>query len=162
MEELIKLTKWFLCNERRTFRRALEDDESAFVIAVDFDGVIFDPETSKLIPGAKEALEEIKSLKGKIVIFSGRCGQGGELIRKYTNKDPDAEMRSFLEENKIPYDEIWTGTAKPLADWFVEDKAIPPFQGWDHVLEFVKKQLDSSFESILDREIEEEKEAAKK
>jgi hypothetical protein len=40
-------------------------------------------------------------------------------------------MIAFLEEHKIPYDEIDDGTkGKPLADYYIDDKAIRFTDNW--------------------------------
>lgn len=93
-------------------------------IAVDFDHVICSrkPEPGhKLGPpveGAREALELLQRTGHKIIIHS--CNRS-EVIANW--------MAYF----KIPYSTIWVAPGKPVADWYVDDKAIR-FRNWDDTL----------------------------
>ena len=83
-------------------------------IAVDFDGVIHgyskgwqkgqiydDP-----VPGAKEALEKLKSKGYRILIYSTR---NNPMYRKPGDADQDKAVVEYLERHEIPYDKIHKG-----------------------------------------------------
>jgi hypothetical protein len=105
-------------------------------IAVDFDGVISDYRGWKgkgnfapPINGASEFLGQLRKEKWKIII--------------HTTRSETDKIAEFLNENKIPYDHInfnpdnvkfGLSYGKPLADVYLDDRAIR-FRGeWDYDL----------------------------
>lgn len=46
------------------------------------------------------------------------------------------DMEDFLISNSIPYDEIWRSKGKPLAHFFIDDRAIT-FVSWAHTLKIL-------------------------
>lgn len=105
------------------------------ILAIDFDGTVVDndyPEIGKLLPGAKEALQEL-ALKFKITFWTCRSG-------KSLN-----EMKKFLEEGGIPFDTIneeipgyndFTDSRKIFAHYYIDDRNFPGgFPGWGAVLQ---------------------------
>jgi ribonucleotide monophosphatase NagD (HAD superfamily) len=108
-------------------------------IAVDFDGVlhgyskgwsdgsIYDPP----VPGAKEAMKRLKEQGHTLYIFSTRTNP------MFKNKDASADQKKAMEawmgEHDIPFDKVWT-FGKPMADLFIDDRAIG-FRGqWEQTL----------------------------
>ena len=102
------------------------------VIAVDFDGVIHgyskgyqngviydDP-----VPGAREAMEKIKSLGYKVWIFSAR--------------DNEQAIKEYLEKNNIHFDRVHMGRKPPSAEIFIDDRAINFSGDWDKTLQEVQ------------------------
>jgi len=69
-------------------------------------------------------LREARTHGWRIVLYTargqGRSGGRIELI----SADVFEEVRSFCERFDVPFDEIVVG--KPLARWYVDDKAIRP------------------------------------
>ena len=124
-------------------------------IAVDFDGVIAEftddiEKFGKIIPGARESMEELRRLGYKIIIHTSRPSDNGHLER----------LADYLREENIPFDEInlnsdagW-GTQKPIADLYIDDLACR-FEGdWNKTLEEAKTLLGLNGNSpdILDYE----------
>jgi len=108
-------------------------------ICVDFDGTVVDhdwPRTGPLNikPGVKEALLKLHELDFKIVIYSCRSNLeafGSDMYFK--------EMQAFLQDNDIYYDEIAT-VPKPLAVWYIDDKAIPYRENWADIAEYIAEE----------------------
>jgi ribonucleotide monophosphatase NagD (HAD superfamily) len=108
-------------------------------IAVDFDGVlhlyskgwnggeIYD----EVVPGAKQAMEQLKAAGHKIYIFSTRSNK---IFHKEGNQDK--LMKDWLEKNEIPFDKIWT-FGKPMADLFIDDRAIGFRGNWQQTIKEV-------------------------
>lgn len=110
-------------------------------IAIDFDGVlhlyskgwnggeIYDPP----VPGAKEAMEKLKEAGHTLYIFSTRSNK---IFRKKDPVDHNKAMKEWLEKHEIPFDKIWT-FGKPMADIFIDDRAIGFRGNWDDTVEEV-------------------------
>lgn len=115
-------------------------------VAVDLDGTILEeppkgaPEYGSMDvqlplgapkPGAVEALNELAGLGWRISIYTARFGD--EELDEDTVGQWAAEISEHLEENGVPFSDIWVGR-KPRADYFVDDKAVR-FEGdWQAIL----------------------------
>ena len=95
-------------------------------IMVDLDGVVsteervFDRPLAKPIPGAREALRELKDAGHTIVIYTAR-GWAEYNVTKH-----------WLDQHGMVYDAIQMG--KPIAHVWIDDRAIT-FQNWQQTLE---------------------------
>ena len=108
------------------------------IVCVDLDGVLakldkwegverFGP----VIPGARFFLEELRRKGFRIIIHTVRCSPE-------INPPPDGEnwyrgvwadhlatlVRQWLNANDLPFDEIWSDWGKPLADVYIDDRAV--------------------------------------
>ena len=114
-------------------------------IAVDFDGTLCDheyPSIGQPKPGGAEALRLFKSLGYRILIYTCRTCRWHEDI---FGDDPDQpvmqrsrvlDMVDWLKDNNMVYDEIDDGTrGKPLADFYIDDKAIHFSDNWKDIME---------------------------
>lgn len=111
-------------------------------IAVDFDGVIhryskgwkdgtiYDPP----ILGCKEALG-LLSHDYRIIIYSTR--NYDRVINGEVQRNQVEEVRQYLDEHRIPYDEIYTGLSKPICKFFIDDNAVRFEGNWLKTLSFV-------------------------
>ena len=103
-------------------------------IAIDFDGVIHINDnidhsiSGKVIPGAKEAIDQLKD-KFKIVIYSARIRPDFGIEQGIN------DITEFLNNNNIYYDEI--AICKPVAKYYIDDRAIR-FVNWDDALQQVQ------------------------
>lgn len=111
-------------------------------IAVDFDGVlhgyskgwgdgtIYDPP----VPGAAEAMQRLKEMGHTLYIFTTRTNP--------IFKDKDASnaqkkaVEQWLKDHNIPFDKVWT-FGKPMADIFIDDRAIGFRGNWNQTLDEV-------------------------
>lgn len=117
-------------------------------VVIDLDGVISDYKTCEvgcdyfkypkyleklkrhLCPvkeGAKESLEQLKSMGIKIVIQTSRVEEEREVTEKW------------LKENKIPYDELKTD--KPRGFVYIDDHGWL-FGDWDNAMERILERRD--------------------
>ena len=109
-------------------------------VCVDFDGVIAEfaddnTEFGRVIPGAREALGELKALGYRIIIHTANQA-------KQANK---AQLGAYLHVHGIPHDEINTNSRcaweseKPVADLYIDDRVLQ-FEGdWAHTLAAAKR-----------------------
>ena len=120
-------------------------------IAVDFDQTIATtdasayPSSIALVPGAKEALQELMNVGYIVIIYSARANVNhakDESVAKLSFE----EMVSFLLDQDVPYDEIYTGPGKPTCRFIIDDLAIT-FTGdnWPDVVKTVKEKSGQSW-----------------
>jgi len=84
-------------------------------VAVDYHGTI--NINGKVNEEMKQKMIEWRNTGTKIVIHTaGITHSPGSLNG----------INTWLQENQIPYDEIWQRTGKPDADLYVDDKSIRP------------------------------------
>lgn len=106
---------------------------------VDFDGTIAKddvpfPQIGKEMPGAREALQKLKDLGYKIVIYSVRANS------QFGKK----QILDWLEAHSIPFDEL--SNPKPNYDLLIDDKALQIGHGrsWEDVLSEVELRQKAS------------------
>ena len=104
-------------------------------ICIDFDGVLAGM-TSNIsdygspISGGAEATHKLRELGYRLIIHTARPNSG-EHIRR---------LKTFLEENNILFDNVNTDPEspwncdKPLADFYIDDRAVQFKGDWDDVL----------------------------
>lgn len=113
-------------------------------IAIDFDGVIHAYSKGWAdgsiydgpVPGVKEAMEQLKKEGHYLYIFSTRTNP------VFKKKEGAADQKKMMEEwmttYEIPFDKVWT-FGKPMADIFIDDRAIGFRGDWDQTLSEVKE-----------------------
>jgi predicted phosphatase len=107
------------------------------IAIIDFDGTLCKfmfPNVGPIEPNVKEALETLKKAGYIIKIHSCRTA-------KYWNRPDErnihiALIQQFMLDNKLPYDELILTMDKPIADVYVDDRAIRYENNW---LDIVKK-----------------------
>ncbi len=107
-------------------------------LAIDFDGTIANKIDDQLVlvEGVKEALDQLRVNNCFILIDSNRANA----YRKKTGtvEKSLAEMKTFLDDNKIPYDLItgldFVAAGKPIADWYVGGKDCIGLTTWTEVV----------------------------
>jgi hypothetical protein len=125
------------------------DNNPKPVVAVDFDATLCHsnyPACGDPIPGGKEALERFRQLGYLILIFSCRtCHWHYGLYPNVKRGEPVMEreavvnMKNWLIEHEIPFDEIDEGTrGKPDYTYLVDDKAIRFQDNWAEISAFVE------------------------
>lgn len=94
-------------------------------VCVDLDGTLLyytnwfsmDGRLGKPRPGAREFLINIRKF-ARVIIFTAR------LAKKYQSDETFDQIKSWLELYNLSYDEIYVGQGKPIAEAFVDDRAI--------------------------------------
>jgi hypothetical protein len=112
----------------------------AKVVAVDFDGVINSyisgwegsTETDAPVLSAAESLKTFYERGYKVIIFSTRANtqEGIDTIREY--------LRKHTENNELA-DTIEITNQKPIADMYIDDRAIPFNGDWEETLKRIEE-----------------------
>lgn len=96
------------------------------ILAIDYDNVLHDiknpipgKKMGRPMPGAQEAMDDLKSAGHKLIIFSVRGGK-------------PKVIADWCEYYDIPYDEITN--IKPNATFFIDDRAITFNDNWPEIL----------------------------
>ncbi|MBN3535093.1 HAD hydrolase family protein [Mycoplasma procyoni] len=113
-------------------------------IVIDLDGTICEIKKEnqsysevKVLPGAKEFIDEMKAKGHTIVINTARNMQTQEHNIGKVMKNIGLITLEWLKKNEIYYDEIFFG--KPNGDVTICDRTIT-FRGWDKINESVLKE----------------------
>ncbi len=119
-------------------------------VAVDFDGTIHNQEDrepgyrmGKPFPGAKWALDVLRTAGVRIVIHTLRA-RPSETVDGVRWDNSAQHVKDWLDYFDIPYDEVTA--LKPIADAYVDDKAVPFTGDWVHTLAEVRGMLTAARE----------------
>lgn len=102
-------------------------------IAVDLDGTLAEyngwcgrEHIGKPLPGAVAAMQAMVDQGHRVMIFTCRCSN--ELSEEFTsNMDAQASAEiiyAWLSEHGFPPVHVWTGAGKPMADLYIDDRAL--------------------------------------
>lgn len=118
-------------------------------VVIDFDDTLVTsdyPRVKGLKPGAKGALQALRSMGFQILISSCRacswnweCYYGDTPVNHASERLAFIHMKRFLDENEVPYDILDDGTkGKPSGSYYVDDKAVRFENNWPEIVEFVR------------------------
>lgn len=116
-------------------------------IILDFDGVfttenIF-PSVAPPTANLKESLDELKEMGFTLKLHS--CRTSGELVNDKESQRQLEVMEEFVRENDLPIDEIITDMHKPVALYYIDDRAIE-FKGkWEEVVERIRERENDEY-----------------
>ena len=111
------------------------------ILAIDFDGTIVEdqfPGIGKMVPGAKEAINELYAMGYEIIIWTSRTH-----IRML-------EAVEWLAKNGIKYHRINESSPanlrmygnvdsrKIFADMYIDDRGLHPLPPWPEIMETVR------------------------
>lgn len=119
--------------------------KEARVLAVDFDGTIAEyeegqfPKIGKPEPGVREALDQLKKAGWYILIFSCRAATA----------DQRKAMKEWLDTNSIPYDDIWKDANKPMAEAYIDDRAIQYKSNWKEIVQNLSNKTSAALVCTL-------------
>lgn len=111
---------------RQTLRSATSFERTGKIkVCVDLDGVLAQPISGKLTkvgPPVDGALEFMRTLSetAEITILTARLATSGKTQRLRADA-----IKAWLADHKIPYDHLHMGPGKPVAQAYIDDRAVP-------------------------------------
>lgn len=129
-------------------------------VAVDLDGVLaqYDgweglEEIGDPVDGSQSFMEGLQDLGVEVVVHTTRMNPDPFYDGEERHRPEEAReiLESWLERNGIPYDRVFTGTGKPIASAYVDDRAVlcrPDGDRIESALEF--KAALAHVESMLE------------
>lgn len=111
-------------------------------IMIDVDGVLHtysngwnEGKLGKIIPGSKEALDQLHKNGFEIVIFTSRAAK--QINIKPTSEKLISDLKIWLDKNKVYYDKITGEKLNAVA--YIDDRAIRFENNWPLILSKVKQ-----------------------
>ncbi|HDY86677.1 MAG TPA: hypothetical protein ENH82_01005 [bacterium] len=106
------------------------------IAIIDFDGTLCKFEFPKVgppEPGVKRAIERLKEKGYTIKIHSCRTAEyWGDANERRIHIEL---ILKFLADNDIPYDELIVDMDKPIADVYIDDRAIRYNGNWENIVD---------------------------
>lgn len=101
--------------ERSTLKSVCVDLDGTLLYYTNWKGM--DGKLGRPRPGAKKFLWDIRKF-AKVIIFTAR------LAAEHRTEETLSSIKRWLCEHELSYDEIYIGSGKPIAEAFVDDRAI--------------------------------------
>lgn len=105
------------------------------VIAVDFDGTIYDAKKKAFVPGAKQAVKALYEHGCILVLWT--CRTGNRLKNALNILEANGMLQYFPYVNETPECVRYKTSCKVCAKAYIDDRNIGGFIGWDKVLELL-------------------------
>lgn len=87
-------------------------------------------------PNAARAIRRLYDIGWVIIIATSRFDS-----TVFNSEEVERSFRTvseFLAQNRIPFDSIWNQrVGKPAACWYLDDRSLPPFIGWEQAAPFL-------------------------
>lgn len=90
------------------------------------------------IPGAVEAMTELAQQGHRLTVFTARFAPMPDEVRQRLKEEIEASLQAL----GFPEMEVWTGTTKPDADIFIDNKAVTFDQDWPLALAQTQAMLE--------------------
>lgn len=104
--------------------------DKEYTAAVDLDGVLASwgewkgwEHIGEPIPGALEFMEWLGSFCRITILTSRTCPTGSPTPRRL--ELVGTQIKLWLDKHGFPYDEIWIERSKPIANFYIDDRAVP-------------------------------------
>jgi 5'(3')-deoxyribonucleotidase len=115
------------------------------IIAIDLDGVLADyskgwqgvDNIGDPLPGAVESLKELAE-DYDLIIHTTRTSP--DVNKAYNSTMLTMFVADWLQKHKFPPMKIWTGKGKPIADVYIDDRALR-FTWWEDTMDRLKELL---------------------
>jgi len=97
------------------------------------------PAPKQPVDGAVEAMQMLASEGHRLTVFTARFAPAPATEKERLKQEIMQELASY----GFPEMEVWTGTTKPAADIFIDNKAITFDQDWGLALAQLQEMLEA-------------------
>lgn len=105
------------------------------VIAIDFDGTIYNKQYKKEVPGAADAIKKLKESGYILVLWT--CKTGNALANAKNILKRLGIYDCFDSFNENPQHIRYKTSCKVCAGVYIDDRNIGGFIGWDNILDIL-------------------------
>lgn len=121
-------------------------------LAIDLDGTIFQYKTwmginhfGKPEKKVRECLAALRKLQFEIIVHTCR-------LNNIVNDQPLPELRLIvkdaLDRHGIPYDGIFSGSGKPVAEFYVDDRAVHYAGNWEETMKEIISRAERAPQNV--------------
>jgi len=125
------------------------------VICIDFDGTIVKhafPKIGEPLEGAFSTMKELKAAGYRLILWTCRENEGDIIYKQYLT-----DAVKFCEQNGVVFDAVnesikecefrpeTTLNRKPYADYYIDDRNVGGFPGWDFIRRVIMLKHTASF-----------------
>jgi len=123
------------------------------VLAVDLDGTIL---TSKRTPMGIEEFGKGERKVRECLLFLQKHGfdilvHTTRVNHRLHDKAPPVLRMNIVDAlsvNRIPFDSVWCGSGKPLAEFYVDDRGVFYAGDWEDTMKEILARAERSFKNI--------------
>lgn len=112
-----------------TLSLAIPKANSVKCVTIDFDGTLYNRETSLPYAQAAESLKWLRRWGYDLYIYSARAKDEAAI----------SWMKGWLNENRIPFDTI-SNIKPPRLTWLIDDRGICFADNWEEITAAIKKE----------------------
>ncbi|HEC60742.1 hypothetical protein LCGC14_0460970 [marine sediment metagenome] len=123
------------------------------IIAVDLDGTIL--KNKKPFMGADDFGKPERKVEDCLRFLKNH---GFEILIHTTRVNPRLQglapallrmrVSDALDAHKIPFDGIWTGPGKPLAEFYVDDRGVLYAGDWEKTMREILARAEKNFKNV--------------
>lgn len=107
------------------------------ILAIDFDGVIYDKRKKEIMPGCGETLRALKEAGYTLVLWTCRSGNRLANAKNILRKHGLYDLFSSFNENPPDLKLKYKISAKLLANIYIDDGNLGGFPGWQKVARMI-------------------------
>lgn len=105
------------------------------VLAIDFDGTIYDRKKRKLIDDAEKSI--IKLHQSGYILVLWTCRTGNSLKNAINILESYNLLKYFFCINETPDFVPYKTSCKVCAKWYIDDRNIGGFVGWEKIIKLL-------------------------
>ncbi len=123
------------------------------VLAVDLDGTILS--NKKPFMGIRDFGKPEKKVRECLMFLQKH---GFEILIHTTRVSPRLQDKApavlrmnvtdALDLNGIPFDAVWLGSGKPLAEFYIDDRAVLYAGNWEETMKELLSRAERSFKNV--------------
>ncbi len=105
------------------------------IIAIDFDGVIYDKHTKTLLPGAAESIETLFNEGYTLILWTCRVSNRLAKARNILRRENLLQYFAAINQNSPNF--MYKTSAKISANYYIDDHNLGGFPGWEATIKLI-------------------------